>query len=222
MVVLVEVALAVTVGVELGAKVAVAVGVRVGVAVRVAVPVGDDVGVAVGVRDGVAVAVDVVVTVGVEPGGGRGRAAEPQQSKPARPAGVVVAFPDQVAIPIVAVVVVVQSEAKAHSLAGHWHAPLQERRRDHHLDVPAAGNRPGRSPNLWNRQGAEIGLAAIGVNCDLMIVAAGGQAVVGPVDGQLNLVVAPNIRAVLDNRVVADVDGKVQCLAVPCRPQVSA
>jgi len=102
-------------------------------------------------------------------------------------------------------------------------AGVQPGRRDARFHVPAARNRPRPDPDGWMRAGmAEVGQPAIGVDGVLVVVLSPRRQIAQSVDGQFDLIVAPDVGAVVDDDVVAHVDGQVERVLGPGGPEQGA
>ena len=217
----------VAVGVTVGVRVAVPVGeaVQVGVDVRDGVGVRVKVGVLVGVRVGVCVAVEVRVGVAVCVPVGPGVGATTSTNRSIPPPSYDVLSPAQIMwlsrLPPSSSSFKPRSKTIVLPSGSGALSAKEVAGRDAHLDGPAIGHLS--SCGLDGRIGlAVVGDAPVGVDRVLVGVGAGGVVVPCADEGQLDLVVVPDLRAIVVDGVVSHEDGNVQVGVRPQRAQLGA
>ena len=101
------------------------------------------------------------------------------------------------ALPVVAVIIVVQAEGEAQGLARGQRAGAQALSGDGHLQRPAAAERARESGDHRSVL-AKIGDAAVETEGELVVIGAPADVIVEAVNAQLDAVVPPDVGAVGD------------------------
>ena len=136
-----------------------------------------------------------------------------------RPAVGVVARPDEMAVPLAPVIIIVQADIVAHDRAGREGRPAQLGPRDGDLDIESIVAFFDRRRDLVGI-GASILYEAVAANRVLMVALAGAEGVVVmlAIQREFDAVIFPDVGAIHKAYVIPHASGKIEVILIPTRP----